>query len=111
MKIPHGLRPVSAASMRLRDMRSGGTTISPAHAITAIAVGMPVAKHLPHRSVREGLLHMAPTSGNSPLELREAYLRTAPHPEDLPVFFAKSVQRMRDFKGWTSEEVQSIEAP
>ena len=48
---------------------------------------------------------------NMPLELREAYLRTAPHPEDLPVFFEKSVQRMRDFKGWTSQEVQSIEAP
>ena len=46
-----------------------------------------------------------------PMELREAYLRTAPHPEDLPVFFAKSVQRMRDFKGWTSQEVRSIAAP
>jgi pimeloyl-ACP methyl ester carboxylesterase len=46
-----------------------------------------------------------------PLELREAYLKAAPHPEDLPVFFAKSVQRMRDFKGWTPQEVQSIEAP
>ena len=45
-----------------------------------------------------------------PLELREAYLKTAPHPEDLPVFFAKSVQRMRDFKGWTPQEVQSINA-
>jgi pimeloyl-ACP methyl ester carboxylesterase len=46
-----------------------------------------------------------------PLELREAYLRTAPHPEELPVFFAKSVQRMRDFKGWTPQEVRSIAAP
>lgn len=46
-----------------------------------------------------------------PLELREAYLKAAPHPEDLPVFFAKSVQRMRDFKGWTSQAVRSIEAP
>jgi pimeloyl-ACP methyl ester carboxylesterase len=46
-----------------------------------------------------------------PMELREAYLKTAPHPEDLPVFFAKSVERMRDFKGWTPQEVRSIKAP
>jgi pimeloyl-ACP methyl ester carboxylesterase len=46
-----------------------------------------------------------------PAELREAYLRVAPHPEDLPAFFAKSVQRMLNFKGWTSQEVQSIDAP
>jgi len=46
-----------------------------------------------------------------PAELREAYLRTAPHPEDLPAFFAKSVQRMLNFEGWTSQEVQSINAP
>jgi pimeloyl-ACP methyl ester carboxylesterase len=46
-----------------------------------------------------------------PLELREAYLRTAPHPEELPAFFAKSVQRMKDFKGWTPQEIQSIAAP
>lgn len=46
-----------------------------------------------------------------PAELRQAYLRTAPHPEDLPTFFAKSVQRMLNFKGWTPQEVQSIDAP
>ena len=44
-------------------------------------------------------------------ELREAYLEVAPHPEDLPTFFAKSVQRMLNFKGWTPEEIQSINAP
>jgi pimeloyl-ACP methyl ester carboxylesterase len=46
-----------------------------------------------------------------PQELREAYLKVAPHPEDLPAFFAKSVQRMRDFKGWTTQELQSVKAP
>lgn len=46
-----------------------------------------------------------------PQELREAFLRTAPHPEDLPVFFTKSVQRMLHFKGWTTEEIRSIDAP
>ena len=46
-----------------------------------------------------------------PLELREAYLGAAPHPEDLPTFFTKSVQRMLHFKGWTPEEIRSINAP
>jgi pimeloyl-ACP methyl ester carboxylesterase len=46
-----------------------------------------------------------------PAELREAYLHVAPHPEDLPSFFAKSVQRMLDFKGWSPEEIRSIAAP
>lgn len=46
-----------------------------------------------------------------PLDLREAYLDVAPRPEDLPTFFAKSVQRMLHFKGWTSEDIQSINAP
>jgi pimeloyl-ACP methyl ester carboxylesterase len=46
-----------------------------------------------------------------PQELRESYLKVAPHPEDLPTFFTKSVQRMRDFKGWTPQEFQSIKAP
>jgi pimeloyl-ACP methyl ester carboxylesterase len=46
-----------------------------------------------------------------PAELREAYLRVAPHPEDLPSFFAKSVERMLNFKGWTPEQIRSITAP
>ncbi len=46
-----------------------------------------------------------------PAELRKAYLRVSPHPEDLPKFFAKSVKRMLDFKGWTPEEIKSINAP
>lgn len=46
-----------------------------------------------------------------PAELREAYLRVAPHPEDLPTFFAKSVQRMLNFKGWAPEQIRLITAP
>jgi pimeloyl-ACP methyl ester carboxylesterase len=46
-----------------------------------------------------------------PAELRAAYLATAPRPEDLPSFFAKSVQRMVDFRGWTPAEIRSIAAP
>jgi pimeloyl-ACP methyl ester carboxylesterase len=46
-----------------------------------------------------------------PLELKKAYLATAPHPDQLPSFFAKSVQRMREFKGWTPAQIQTIRAP
>jgi pimeloyl-ACP methyl ester carboxylesterase len=46
-----------------------------------------------------------------PAELKQAYLAVAPHPEDLPVFFEKSVQRMRHFNGWTREQIQSVRAP
>ncbi len=46
-----------------------------------------------------------------PAVLRNAYLKAAPYPEDLPTFFAKSVKRMLDFKGWRPEEIQSIHAP
>src|SRR4051812_31557782 len=41
-----------------------------------------------------------------PAELREEYGRVAPHPEDLPSFFAKSVQRMKDFKDWSPDELR-----
>jgi pimeloyl-ACP methyl ester carboxylesterase/RimJ/RimL family protein N-acetyltransferase len=46
-----------------------------------------------------------------PAELRDAYLSTAPSPGLLPSFFEKSVQRMRDFKGWTPAQIRSVRAP
>ena len=46
-----------------------------------------------------------------PPELKQAYLATAPHPEQLPSYFAKSVERMRDFKGWTPAQIRSIRQP
>jgi pimeloyl-ACP methyl ester carboxylesterase len=46
-----------------------------------------------------------------PLDLRKAYLATAPHPEQLPSFFAKSVQRMREFKGWTPAQLRTVRTP
>ena len=46
-----------------------------------------------------------------PLELRRAYLANAPHPEQLPSFFAKSVQRMRQFHGWTPAQLKTIRPP
>jgi pimeloyl-ACP methyl ester carboxylesterase len=46
-----------------------------------------------------------------PAELQEAYRATAPHPERLQSFFDKSVQRMRNFKGWTDAQIRSVRAP
>jgi pimeloyl-ACP methyl ester carboxylesterase len=46
-----------------------------------------------------------------PVEFKKAYLATAPHPEQLPSYFAKSVERMREFKGWTPAQIRSIRQP
>jgi pimeloyl-ACP methyl ester carboxylesterase len=46
-----------------------------------------------------------------PAELHEAYLKVAPHPEQLQTFFDKSVRRMLEFKDWRPEEIRSIQAP
>ena len=51
------------------------------------------------------------TLEDMPAELREAYLRVAPNPEDLPTFHNKCVKRMLEFKDWRPEDIQSIEAP
>ena len=57
----------------------------------------------------EGLEHAK--LDDMPLELKRAYLAISPHPEQLPTFFAKSVQRLREFKGWTPAQIQTIRAP
>lgn len=46
-----------------------------------------------------------------PAELREAYLKVAPHPEQLQAFHDKSVKRMLEFRDWPPEVIRSIEAP
>jgi len=46
-----------------------------------------------------------------PPELREAYRKVAPHPENLDSFFYKSRNRMRDFKDVPDKAIQSITAP
>jgi pimeloyl-ACP methyl ester carboxylesterase len=46
-----------------------------------------------------------------PKELRDAYLAVAPHPENLQMFFDKSVQRMRDFKDIPTDTIRGIRAP
>ena len=46
-----------------------------------------------------------------PAVSKEAYLKVAPHPEQLQTFHDKSVKRMLDFKDWPSEDVRAIVAP
>jgi pimeloyl-ACP methyl ester carboxylesterase len=43
--------------------------------------------------------------------LRDAYLKVAPHPENLESFFYKSRNRMRDFKDVPDNVISSINAP
>jgi len=46
-----------------------------------------------------------------PKELKEAYLKVAPHPENLQMFFDKAVQRMRNFKDIPDEKIRAITVP
>jgi len=46
-----------------------------------------------------------------PKELKEAYLKVAPHPENFGTFFYKSAYRMRDFKDLPADAVRAITAP
>ena len=51
------------------------------------------------------------TPENMPAELREAYLKVAPHPGHLQSFHDKCARRMMEFKDWPPEVIQSIDAP
>lgn len=51
------------------------------------------------------------TLDQMPGELKQAYLAVAPHPEQLPTFFEKSVRRMAEFRGWSPEQLKAIHAP
>jgi pimeloyl-ACP methyl ester carboxylesterase len=57
----------------------------------------------------EGLARATPE--DMPADLREAYLRTSPHPEQLPAFVARCTRRMLDFQDWSPEVIRAIEAP
>ncbi len=46
-----------------------------------------------------------------PAELKNEYLRVAPHPENLQSFHDKCVQRMLDFKDWPVSVLKGIDAP
>jgi pimeloyl-ACP methyl ester carboxylesterase len=57
----------------------------------------------------EGMKHAK--LADMPAELREAYLKVAPHPEQLQSFHDKSVRRMLDFQDIPTETIHGIEAP
>jgi pimeloyl-ACP methyl ester carboxylesterase len=57
----------------------------------------------------ESMKHATPES--MPAELREAYLRVSPHPEQLHTFHDKCVRRMLEFRDWRAQDIQSIHAP
>jgi pimeloyl-ACP methyl ester carboxylesterase len=46
-----------------------------------------------------------------PEELREAYLKTSPHPDQLPQFVEKCARRMIEFKDWPDDHVKQILCP
>jgi pimeloyl-ACP methyl ester carboxylesterase len=46
-----------------------------------------------------------------PKELREAYLKVAPHPENLESFFYKAAERMLNFKDIPEDSIRAITAP
>lgn len=52
----------------------------------------------------------APDIAMMPPELKVAYLRVAPHPENFRLFFEKSARRMRDFADIPEEKIRSVTA-
>ena len=52
-----------------------------------------------------------PRLESMPVELKEAYLKVAPHPENLQSFFDKAARRMRDFQDIPAGTIRTIAAP
>lgn len=51
------------------------------------------------------------TLENMPGELKEAYVRVAPRPEDLPIMFEKCRTRMREFRDWPTADFKTVRTP
>ena len=51
------------------------------------------------------------TIASVPPEFKEAYLRTAPHPEQFQSYFEKSQKRMLEFRDIPNDAIKSITAP
>lgn len=51
------------------------------------------------------------TMNDMPAQLKETYLKVAPHPEELPTMFKKSLSRMVNFKSIPDKDIKSIQAP
>jgi len=48
---------------------------------------------------------------NMPVQLKEAYIKVAPNPNDLQIMHDKDVKRMVNFKDIPDEQIESIKAP
>jgi pimeloyl-ACP methyl ester carboxylesterase len=59
--------------------------------------------------ILEFLKHATPEDLGT--ELRDAYTRVAPRPEDWPTLVAKVMKMGVEFKGWRPEDIRSINAP
>ncbi len=46
-----------------------------------------------------------------PPELREAYVKVAPRPQDWPILVSKVMKQAATLKGWTPEQLKSVKAP
>ena len=57
----------------------------------------------------ESLNHSA--LSDMPQQLKDAYTKVAPEPNDLPKMYEKDKKRMLEFVDWKAEDIQSINAP
>jgi pimeloyl-ACP methyl ester carboxylesterase len=62
-----------------------------------------------HPEVRDGLQRM--TADTLPPQLRDAYARVAPRPEDWPKLVAKAAEQARSFGGLKADAIRGIRAP
>lgn len=53
----------------------------------------------------------AEAAKHMPLELREAYLKVAPRPQDWPILISKVMKQAVALKGWTPEQLKGVTAP
>ena len=51
------------------------------------------------------------TLSDMPQQLKDAYTKVAPEPNDLPKMYEKDKKRMLEFEDWKAEDIQSINAP
>ena len=61
------------------------------------------------RVVAEGLKHA--TAESMPAEMRDAYAKVAPRPEDWPRLVAKMARLAGDFHGYAPTDIRSVNAP
>ncbi len=53
----------------------------------------------------------ASAAATLPPEMRDAYVRVAPRPEDWPILVSKEMKQSATFKGWRPDDLKAIKAP